>query len=100
MHPAMADLDTFREEPRAGSTANAPVDVHAAASADDVCWGGKKARYPEDVMRWLAVMAERGWTAPTWPREYGGGGLSAEEAKVLRRRWRSSAAPAAASASG
>jgi alkylation response protein AidB-like acyl-CoA dehydrogenase len=28
-------------------------------------------------------MAERGWTAPTWPREYGGGGLSKDEAKVL-----------------
>ena len=28
-------------------------------------------------------MAERGWTAPTWPREYGGGGLSEEEGKVL-----------------
>ena len=36
-----------------------------------------------DVRRWLAVMAERGWTAPTWPREYGGGGLSKQEAKVL-----------------
>ena len=28
-------------------------------------------------------MAERGWTAPTWPREYGGGGLSKDEAKVV-----------------
>jgi alkylation response protein AidB-like acyl-CoA dehydrogenase len=28
-------------------------------------------------------MAERGWTAPTWPREYGGGGLSKDEARVL-----------------
>jgi alkylation response protein AidB-like acyl-CoA dehydrogenase len=29
-------------------------------------------------------MAERGWTVPTWPREYGGGGLSGAEARVLR----------------
>jgi len=28
-------------------------------------------------------MAERGWTAPTWPKEYGGGGLSKAEAKIL-----------------
>jgi alkylation response protein AidB-like acyl-CoA dehydrogenase len=34
-------------------------------------------------------MAERGWTAPTWPREYGGAGLSAEEAKVLAEEIRS-----------
>ena len=35
------------------------------------------------MKRWLDVMAERGWTAPTWPREYGGGGLSKPEAKAL-----------------
>ena len=28
-------------------------------------------------------MAERGLTAPTWPKEYGGGGLDKEQAKVL-----------------
>jgi alkylation response protein AidB-like acyl-CoA dehydrogenase len=28
-------------------------------------------------------MSERGWTAPTWPEEYGGGGLSKDEAKIL-----------------
>ena len=44
-------------------------------SPDEICWGGRKTRYPDDVRRWLDVMAERGWTAPTWPREYGGGGV-------------------------
>ena len=29
-------------------------------------------------------MADRGWTAPTWPRDYGGGGLGREEAKILK----------------
>ena len=29
-------------------------------------------------------MAARGWTAPTWPKAYGGGGLSRAEAKVLQ----------------
>ena len=28
-------------------------------------------------------MVERGWTAPTWPLEYGGG-LNHDQAKVLR----------------
>uniref|UniRef100_UPI0039833D82 acyl-CoA dehydrogenase family protein n=1 Tax=Phenylobacterium sp. TaxID=1871053 RepID=UPI0039833D82 len=28
-------------------------------------------------------MGARGWTAPKWPAEYGGGGLSREQAKVL-----------------
>ena len=29
-------------------------------------------------------MAARGWTVPDWPKAYGGGGLSAEETKILR----------------
>src|SRR5438874_7315682 len=53
------------------------------APGEDLCWGGRKASYPADVACWLAVMAERGWTAPTWPRAYGGGGLSEAEGKWL-----------------
>jgi alkylation response protein AidB-like acyl-CoA dehydrogenase len=80
----MADLESFRQDTRRWLEANAPVSMRTPlANPEDLCWGGKKARYAPDVARWLAVMAERGWTAPTWPREYGGGGLSKQEAKVL-----------------
>jgi alkylation response protein AidB-like acyl-CoA dehydrogenase len=80
----MADLDTFREETRAWLVANAPASMRGPlANPDDLCWGGRKARYPDDVKRWLDVMAERGWTASAWPREYGGGGLTKQETKVL-----------------
>jgi acyl-CoA dehydrogenase len=80
----MGDLNAFREDVRRWLEAHTPQSMRTPpASADDVCWGGKKGRYSDDTLRWLAVMAERGWTAPTWPREYGGGGLSKEEAKVL-----------------
>jgi len=80
----MADLESFREETRRWLTTNAPPSMSQPyKSTDELCWGGKKAQYPADVKRWLAVMGERGWTAPTWPREYGGGGLSKQEAKVL-----------------
>jgi alkylation response protein AidB-like acyl-CoA dehydrogenase len=80
----MADLEAFRAEMRGWLEANAPASMRTPPrSADEVCWGGRKAVYPDDVRRWLAVMSERGLTAPTWPREYGGGGLSKDEAKVL-----------------
>ncbi len=50
----------------------------------DGYWGGSKAPHPgADVLRWLELAVERGWTAPTWPREYGGGGLTGAQAKVL-----------------
>jgi acyl-CoA dehydrogenase len=80
----MADLETFREEARRWLDANAPASMRTPPrTADDLCWGGKKGKYPDDTRRWLAIMAERGWTAPTWPREYGGGGLGKDEGKAL-----------------
>jgi alkylation response protein AidB-like acyl-CoA dehydrogenase len=80
----MPDLETFRTDVRRWLDANAPASMRTPpAHPDDVCWGGAKGKYPDDVRRWLAVMGERGWTAPTWPSDYGGGGLSKDEAKVL-----------------
>ena len=80
----MSDLAAFREDTRRWLDEHTPPSMRTPPrSADEVCWGGRKGRYPEDVRRWLAIMAERGWTAPTWPREYGGGGLTKDEAKVL-----------------
>jgi alkylation response protein AidB-like acyl-CoA dehydrogenase len=80
----MSDPESFREETRRWLAANAPASMRTPVSGtDELCWGGKKAHYEPDVRRWLDVMAERGWTAPTWPKEYGGGGLSKAEAKIL-----------------
>jgi alkylation response protein AidB-like acyl-CoA dehydrogenase len=81
---AMADLDTFRAETRAWLAANAPESMRAPyRSSDELCWGGRKGHYSADVLRWRDACAERGFTAPTWPREYGGGGLDKASAKIL-----------------
>src|SRR5574341_1479291 len=78
------DLEPFRDDARQWLLGNAPKSMFSPVrSTDDLCWGGRKTVYPADVKRWLDVMAERGWTAPTWPKEYGGGGLSKAEAKIL-----------------
>ena len=45
--------------------------------------GSTKIELERDVATWLERCAEKGFTAPTWPTEFGGGGLSAELAKVL-----------------
>lgn len=80
----MSDLEKFRDETRRWLDENAPPSMRRpVASSDELCWGGKKTTYPADVKRWLDVNAERGFTAPTWPKEYGGAGLSRAEAKVL-----------------
>src|SRR5208337_3202842 len=83
----MSDLDTFRKEVRAWLEANCPAEMRTPMQGDqDICWAGRKWVFQSDAQRiWLQRMAEKGWTVPEWPREYGGGGLSREEAKILQR---------------
>src|SRR5262245_23543243 len=78
-------LDAFREEVHAWLKANAPPRMATPpANTEEVCWGGKKIKYPEDVIRWRDVCAERGFTTRRWQEPLGGGGLSREEATVLQ----------------
>jgi len=83
----VADLNDFREQTRAWLEENCPPLMRQPIlSEKDPWWGGRKAEFlNEDQRLWLERMAERGWTAPQWPVEYGGGGLSREEAKVLQQ---------------
>ena len=82
----MTELEHFRTETRAWLEANCPAEVRKPAeSEDEAIWGGRKATFKTPAhKRWMEVMGARGWTAPEWPVEYGGGGLSREQAKVLQ----------------
>lgn len=84
------DTAAFRADTRAWLEAHCPPEMRRPmTSEDDVCWGGRNARFASDAQRlWLERMAERGWTVPTWPTEYGGGGLSPDQAKVLAQEMR------------
>jgi alkylation response protein AidB-like acyl-CoA dehydrogenase len=83
----MADLDTFRAQTREWLEANCPPQMRAPVLGEkDLCWGGRNPEFQSDAQRrWLEVMAERGWTVPDWPKEYGGGGLSPAETKILKQ---------------
>lgn len=87
----MADLNRFRAETRTWLEANCPAEMREPMkSEDDACWGGRRWTFASDAQRrWLEVMAERGLTVPDWPSEYGGGGLSPAETKILREEMRS-----------
>ncbi len=82
----MADLETFRAETRAWLEANCPPSMRTPiVGEDDIVWGGRNAKFPSaDAKLWLERMGAKGWTAPQWPAEYGGGGLSADENRVLQ----------------
>ena len=82
----MSDLDAFRTEARTWLEANCPPEMRKPSrTEDDVCWGGRNFKFQSDAQKqWLNRCAAKGWTVPDWPMAYGGGGLSAAEAKVLR----------------
>jgi len=87
---AMSDLETFRQETRAWLEKNCPPEMRKPMqSEEEICWGGRKWKFHSEAQRvWLERMAEKGWTVPEWPKEYGGGGLSREEAKILQKEMR------------
>jgi acyl-CoA dehydrogenase len=86
----MTDLEAFRAEARAWLEANCPAEMRQPMRNEkDVCWGGRRWKFQSPAQKlWLERMAEKGWTVPEWPKEYGGGGLSREEAKVLAAEMR------------
>lgn len=79
-------LEAFRRDTRAWLEVNCPAEMRLpAVDEHDICWGGRRFQFKSDAQRvWLQRMAERGWTVPEWPKQYGGGGLSKDEARVLR----------------
>ena len=82
----MDSLGTFRQETRAWLEQNCPESQRQPAEPNSGTYGGRTATFEsEDAKVWMQRMAARGWTAPTWPTEYCGGGLSKEEANVLKQ---------------
>ena len=77
-----AELDAFRTEAREWLDENFPQSLRKDPEivSRAVMEGPKPTG---DVDLWRQRIGARGWGTPTWPKAYGGGGLSAAEAKVL-----------------
>ncbi|MDE0178121.1 MAG: acyl-CoA dehydrogenase family protein [Gammaproteobacteria bacterium] len=89
----------FRLEAREWLAENCPESLRRGLGGYTA--GGRKATYANpDTKLWLDRMAERGWTAPTWPKEYGGGGLTNAEHMILDEEMRRINAPAALAGHG
>ncbi len=75
-------LEDFRGQVCGWLEANFPPSLKGKGMAI-VGPEGADALGPEGTA-WRKAIGEKGWGTPTWPREYGGGGLSRGEAKVLQ----------------
>ena len=82
----MTNTDAFRQEVRDWLETNCPEAMrHPYRNEGDACWGGRNYEFQsEDQKNWLERMASKGWTVPTWPKEYGGAGLNGQETKILK----------------
>jgi alkylation response protein AidB-like acyl-CoA dehydrogenase len=76
-----SELDAFRAEAREWLEANFPKSL--AHDADTQL--AKLQAKPEtaEAKAWRETLGRKGWGAPTWPTEVGGGGLSRAQAAVL-----------------
>ena len=81
----MQELEQFRGEVRQWLQANCPASQRQPITAAEQFWGGRRGSFPsEDARLWYQRMRDKGWIAPEWPQEYGGGGLTARQGKILR----------------
>ncbi|HXQ14604.1 MAG TPA: acyl-CoA dehydrogenase family protein [Caulobacteraceae bacterium] len=80
----VTELETFRAEARAWLEENCPKSLRRT---DELDW--ETAMIPVkpsgDAKLWKERIVAKGWGTPTWPKEYGGGGLSQSEARVLQQ---------------
>jgi len=86
----VTSTEEFRQETRDWLEANCPHAMRQAMGSEaDACWGGRNYVFQsEDQKQWLDAMASKGWTVPTWPKEYGGAGLDGIHHKVLKQELR------------
>ncbi len=76
----MGVLEEFRADTRAWLEENCPAGVRGPGQ---IPFGSRKIDVDPDAQLWLERMAEKGWTVPTWPKEYGGAELSRDEYTIL-----------------
>ena len=73
------ELEDFRSEAAAWLKANFPPALsgkgHLAMS--------ERSNQSLELAQWRKAIGEKGWATPTWPTQYGGGGLTPQQARVL-----------------
>ncbi|MBW2191046.1 MAG: acyl-CoA dehydrogenase family protein, partial [Deltaproteobacteria bacterium] len=92
----MSDLEEFREDARAWVRENAPDSLRGTSGSGpfEGYWGGSKCEDTDpDLLRWRDLGIEKGWTAPSWPKQYGGAGLSHECEEIIHAEMKAIGVP-------
>jgi alkylation response protein AidB-like acyl-CoA dehydrogenase len=79
---AELDLEGFRAEARAWFAENFPASLRGQGGGMGES-GGHAVTGDAEV--WRQRMGAKGWTAPTWPTQYGGGGLTPAQGRIVQQ---------------
>ena len=80
-----ADEEAFRTEVQQFLAANFPAELKGKANALAGV-DGPTDETPAQT-KWREAVGGRGWGTPTWPKEYGGGGLTKAQAKIVEQEF-------------
>ncbi len=78
------DLNAFQEDAAAWLATHFPASLRHKIGGDFET----NKEIAADLEVWRQRLAEQGWGAPTWPRQYGGAGLTDPQAKVVQEEMR------------
>jgi alkylation response protein AidB-like acyl-CoA dehydrogenase len=90
---------SFREDVRSFIGARLPEPYRNGGGGDGETGGWQADRKSDDAARrdvaiaWASALAERGWIAPHWPKEYGGAGLTTMEQFIFNQEMAEAQAP-------
>ena len=73
--------EPFRAEVRAWLAEHFPASLKGKDNAMSAIDGPSEPGADEEA--WRTAIGDKGWGVPTWPAQYGGGGLSRADARVL-----------------
>jgi len=80
-----ADEDAFRTEVQQFLAEHFPVELKNKGNALSGVEGPTDETPAQTA--WREAVGKRGWGTPTWPKEYGGGGLTKGEARIVEQEF-------------
>ncbi len=87
----------FRQDVREFIKEELPAGLNRRGQGGAMFGGGSgrftREEYWKELGVWLTKLADRGWIAPAWPKEYGGGGLTVIEQFILNQEMALTGAP-------
>ncbi len=81
-----AEEKAFRQEVRDFIKANLPDDIRIKIKEG-------RGTSKEDLVQWMKILAKKGWSAPRWPKQYGGPGWNAIQQYIFTEEMQLNHAP-------